>query len=71
MILSGCIYQQPEVMKVNPVTDSLGSPLEGYTGKSESMFMVLKGSIPEVKEGLYDIVVKRQINHPLFLLMII
>lgn len=56
-ILSGCISQQPEIMKVNPVIDY--NPLEGFYGKSEDMFTVLKGSIPEVKESLKDIVIKK------------
>lgn len=54
---AGCISQQPEMLKVNPVTDY--NPLEGFYGKSEGMFTVLKGSIPEVKETLKDIVIKK------------
>ncbi len=56
-ILSGCVSQQPEVLKINPVIDY--NPLEGFTGKSEGMFTVIKGSIPEVKESLKDIVIKK------------
>ena len=56
-ILSGCISQQPEVLKVNPVVDI--GPLEGFYGKSEGMFTVINGSISEVKEILKDIVIKK------------
>lgn len=55
--VAGCISQQPEIMKVNPVIDS--NPLEGFYGKSEGMFTVLKGSIPEVKESLKEIIIEK------------
>jgi S-layer protein (TIGR01567 family) len=54
---AGCISQQPEMLKVNPVIDS--NPLEGFYGKSEGMFTVIKGSIPEVKESLKEIVIEK------------
>ncbi len=54
---AGCISQQPEMLKVNPVIDY--NPLEGFYGKSEGMFTVLKGSIPEVKESFKDIIIKK------------
>ncbi len=54
---AGCVSQQPEVLKVNPLIDY--NPLEGFYNKSEGMFTVLKGSIPEVKESLKDIVIKK------------
>ncbi|VVB84632.1 S-layer protein [uncultured archaeon] len=56
-ILSGCVSQQHDVLKINPVIDY--NPLEGFTGKSEGMFTVIKGSIPEVKESLKNIVIKK------------
>ncbi|MCX9012439.1 MAG: S-layer protein domain-containing protein [Candidatus Methanoperedens sp.] len=56
-ILSGCVSQQPEMLKVNPVIDY--APLEGYAGKSEGIFTVIRGSIPEVKESLKDIIIKK------------
>lgn len=46
---AGCISQQPEVLKVNPVIDYY--PLEGFYNKSEGMFTVIRSSIPEVKES--------------------
>ncbi len=54
---AGCVSQQPEILKVNPVTDY--NPLEGFYGKSEGMFTVIKGGVPEVKESLKDIVIKK------------
>jgi len=45
------------VMKVNPVIDY--NPLEGFMSNSEGMFTVIKGSIPEVKESLNGIIVKK------------
>lgn len=54
---AGCISQQPEIMKVNPVIDS--NPLEGFYGKSEGIFTVIKGSIPEVKESLKEIIIEK------------
>ncbi len=57
-VLSGCISQAPKVkLEVSPVIDYY--PLGGFTEKSEGMFIVLKGSIPDVKESLSDIVVKK------------
>ncbi len=55
--VAGCVSQQTEVLKTNPVIDH--NPLEGFYGESESMFTVIKGSIPEVKESLKDIVIKK------------
>ncbi|MDW7728148.1 MAG: protease complex subunit PrcB family protein [Candidatus Methanoperedens sp.] len=54
---AGCISQQPEILEVNPVIEY--NPLEGFYGEAEGMFTVLKGSIPEVKESLKDIVIKK------------
>ncbi len=57
----GCISQPPAVEKVvlevNPVIDYY--PLGGFAEKSDDVFAVLKGSIPEVKESLKDIVIKK------------
>jgi hypothetical protein len=57
----GCISQPPAVEKVvlevNPVIDYY--PLGGFAEKSDGVFAVLKGSIPEVKESLKDIVIKK------------
>ncbi len=55
-VLSGCV-SQPQELKVSPVIDM--NPLGGYSGKSEGMFTVLNGSIPEVKERLSSIVIKK------------
>lgn len=56
--LSGCVSQPPEVvLQVNPVIDL--NPLGGFFGKYEEMFTVLNGSIPEVKERLNGIVIKK------------
>lgn len=54
--VAGCISQQPEILKVIPVIDY--NPLEGFY-EAEGMFTVLKGSVPEVKESLKDIVIKK------------
>lgn len=56
-VSAGCIFQKPEILKVNPVID-IGS-LDGFYGKSEGMFTVINGSIPEVKESLRNIVVNK------------
>lgn len=56
----GCISQPPiekVVLEVNPVIDYY--PLGGFAEKSDRVFAVLKGSIPEVKESLKDIVIKK------------
>ncbi len=45
------------VLQVNPVIDSV--PLGGYYEKTGQMFMVLNGSVSEVKERLNDIVVRK------------
>ncbi|MCZ7385783.1 MAG: protease complex subunit PrcB family protein [Candidatus Methanoperedens sp.] len=45
------------VLKVNPVIEYY--PLGGFTEKSEGMFAVLKGTIPDVKESLNEIVIKK------------
>lgn len=60
VVLSGCVSQQPAgkiILKANPVIDYY--PLGGFTGQSEGLFIILKGSIPDVKESLNDIVVKK------------
>lgn len=59
-VLSGCISQPPAgkvILEVNPVIDYY--PLGGFTEKSDGLFIVLKGSVPDVKECLNDIVVKK------------
>lgn len=57
----GCVSQPPSsdivVLKVNPVIEYY--PLGGFTEKSEGMFAVLKGTIPDVKESLNEIVIKK------------
>lgn len=55
--VAGGVSQQPEVLEVNPVIDY--NPLEGFHNKSNGMFIVINGSIPEVKESLKDIVIKK------------
>lgn len=55
--LSGCVSQPREELKVNPVIDL--NPLGGFSGKSGGMFTVLNGSIPEVKEHLNSIVIRK------------
>ncbi len=57
VVAAGCISQQPEVLKVNPVIDY--NPLGGYHNISAGMFTVIKGDIPEVKESLKDIIIKK------------
>jgi hypothetical protein len=57
---AGCISQLPGekvILEVNPVIDYY--PLGGYAENSDGVFAVLKGSIPEVKESLKDIVIKK------------
>jgi hypothetical protein len=56
---SGCVSQPqpPETLKANPVVDY--HPLGGFAEKSEGLFIILNGSIPDVKESLNDIVVKK------------
>ncbi len=54
--LSGCVSRTQE-LQVNPVIDS--NPLGGFSGQSGEMFTVLNGSIPEVKEHLNSIVIKK------------
>ena len=62
-MLSGCISQQPAgkvTLEINPVIDYY--PLGGFTERSDGAFIVLNGSIPDVKESLSDIVVKKVIE---------
>jgi len=57
---TGCVSQPPGekvVLEVNPVIDYY--PLGGYAEKSDGVFAVLKGGIPEVKESLKEIVIKK------------
>jgi len=60
-VVPGCISQSPSseivVLKVNPVIEYY--PIGGFTEKSEGMFAVLKGTIPDVKESLNEIVIKK------------
>ncbi len=57
-VLSGCVSQPPKAtLEVAPVIDYY--PLGGFAEKSEDMFIVLKGSLPEAKESLNNIVVKK------------
>ncbi len=63
-ILSGCISQQPEELKVNPVIDL--HPLGGFDNKSEGMFTIIKGNIQEVKDSLKDIVIKKAVQQYTF-----
>ncbi len=62
--VTGCISQQPEVLKINTVIDY--NPLEGFHNKSEGMFTIIKGSIPEVKESLKGIVNKKSAQQSTF-----
>ncbi len=55
-VVAGCVSQQPEILKVNPVM--YDNSLEGFYGKADGMFTVINGSIPEVKESLREIVIK-------------
>ncbi len=60
-VFSGCISQSPSgntvVLKANPVIEYY--PLGGFAEKSEGMFAVLKGTIPDVKESLNEIVINK------------
>ncbi len=56
VLASGCV-SRPQELQVNPVIDS--NPLGGFSGQSGEMFTVLNGSIPEVKERLNSIVIKK------------
>jgi hypothetical protein len=56
--LSGCVSRPPEeVLQVNPVIYL--NPLGGFSGKSEDMFTVINGTIPEVNERLNSIAIKK------------
>lgn len=60
----GCISQPPAgnvILEINPVIDYY--PLGGFTERSDGVFAILKGSIPEVKESLNNIVVKKAAQH--------
>ncbi len=63
-VLSGCVSEKPEVLKVNPVIDY--NALEGFTGNSGGVFTVIRGSIPEVKESLKDIVINKTALQSIF-----
>lgn len=56
--------QPREILKATPVIDYY--PLGGFTEKSEGMFIVLNGGIPEVKESLNNIVVKKAVQPSTF-----
>jgi hypothetical protein len=59
-VLSGCISQPPAgkvTLEINPVIDYY--PLGGFTERSDGVFAILNGSLPEVKESLNNIVVKK------------
>ncbi|MCZ7392442.1 MAG: protease complex subunit PrcB family protein [Candidatus Methanoperedens sp.] len=62
--LSGCVTQPQEKLQVNPEIDL--NPLGGFSGKSEEIFIVLNGSIPEVKERLNSIVIKKALQPSAF-----
>lgn len=64
----GCVSQLPSsdmvVLKVNPVIEYY--PLGGFIEKSEGVFIVLNGSIPDVKESLNEIVIKKLVKPSTF-----
>lgn len=64
-ILSGCIYQKPEVVKVNP---EIYEDQVVYTNLSNAVgiFAVIKGNIPQVKETYEEIIVNKTAQQSTF-----
>jgi hypothetical protein len=64
-ILSGCIYQKQEVVKVNPEIYE-GQVAYSNLSKAVGMFAVIKGNIPQVKESYEDIIVNKTAQQSIF-----